>query len=190
MSEGNYVMTNSGLTSERRCDVRSNVFLAATIVDELRSSPVRIRNLSSRGALLDAFVGTADKTIVGLHRGRLTARGQISRRSSGQCVIRFDSPIVVAEWARRIGHKGQQQVHEVLAAIRSTKPFPSKDPISNETLKDISEALDGIYRRLASSSRFPCEMSEELLLLNGIAQALRALSVFTEASAGATVFIL
>ena len=162
---------------EHRSEGRSNVFLTATLEGGGTSTPVRIRNLSGRGALVDGGAFPPVGTPVKLSRGRLSAAGELAWGGQGQAGLNFDREIDVASWVQRVGHSGQQRVDGVIAALRSgAVPPESQDQGTELSLAEISAALDETCERLAQTQRLSEEFGEELLKLDSIAQALRRLA--------------
>src|SRR5579864_3766087 len=98
------------MDSENRGDARSNVFLAANLEARGRAIPVRIRNISRGGALLESSTIPPDGTEVRLTRGRLSAVGKVAWHCERHCGINFDGEIDVARWVQRTEHADQQRV--------------------------------------------------------------------------------
>jgi PilZ domain-containing protein len=160
--------------SDNRSQGRSNVFLSAAVVAGASPVPVRVRNLSSRGALLDGGSLPAAGSTVRLVRGTLSAEGRIAWQSNGQAGIRFVREIDVAAWVKGTGHPGQQRVDEAVAALRRRQPPPPE--VEPPSLTHISTELDALCERLAGSRDFSLELGEELVRLDALASGLRQLS--------------
>jgi PilZ domain len=166
---------------EMRAGRRSNVFLAATLVTAGRSVPVRVRNISARGALLDGSGLPTAGAGLDLRRGSLVARGEIIWQTGGECGVRFDSDIDVASWTGRVGHSGQQKVDEIVALVRRptvADAVPRVPPVSlvpathADSLALISADLAEACERLAARAELVTAFAEELLELDAIAQRL------------------
>jgi len=141
------------------------------------AAPVRIRNISARGALVDGPTLPPVGARVKLMRGRLLARGQLAWAGAGQAGVNFDCEIDVANWVQRTGHGEQQRVDGVVAALRSGAPVaPDLRDRGGGSLPAISAELDQICDRLAQTQRMSVEFGEELIKLDTIAQALRRLA--------------
>lgn len=139
--------------------------------------PVRIRNISARGALVDGPALPAVGSRVRLVRGRLLAIGQLAWAGAGQAGVNFDREIDVASWVQRTGHSGQQRVDGVIAALRrGTSPLELEEEGDRESLPEISAALDQLCERLAKAPGAAAQFGEELLKLDTIAQSLRRLA--------------
>jgi hypothetical protein len=165
------------MTAENRAEGRSNVFLTATLDSGATPTPVRIRNLSARGALIDGTSLPPVGARVRLTRGKHTAVGELTWAGPGQGGVNFDREIDVASWVQRVGHGGQERVDGVIASIRSTGAVPSDlaDDAAPESLPVISSALDQVCERLARIPGMSLELGEELIKLDTIAQSLRRL---------------
>ena len=141
------------------------------------ATAVRIRNISRRGALVDAPVLPPVGTRVRLVRGRLAAAGQLAWAGAGQAGLNFDSEIDVARWVQRAPNAEQQRGDGVVAALRSGVPVAPELPERGAgSLHSISAELDQICERLAQTQRMSVEFGEELIALDTIAQALRRLA--------------
>jgi hypothetical protein len=163
--------------NDKRTEGRSNVFLAAALDCGASSVPVRIRNISPKGALVEGASFPPIGAAVRLLRGSLTAAGTLAWQANQHAGINFDGRIDVQSWVRGAGHSGQQRVDGIVAAIRRSEPVeePPYAPPS-ASLHSVSAALDELCGRLASSDKFPVELGEELMKLEVIAQSLRDLA--------------
>jgi hypothetical protein len=127
-----------------RAQVRSNVFLAASLVTAGASMSVRVRNLSAQGALLDGESLPVPGSRVRLLRGDLSADGLVAWTGGGPAGIRFAGAIDVAAWVKRLGHPGQQRVDDAVAALRDRLPHDERPDCRPASLGAISEDLDAI----------------------------------------------
>lgn len=114
---------------------RTNLLLVASIDSDTIKGAVRIRNLSSGGALLEggAFPRVGERLT--LHRADLKVGATIAWRDGPRCGIRFDHDISVTEWSAtgRSASTGQARVDGIQAAIRRGIPPPlSSEPATNE----------------------------------------------------------
>ncbi|HEV8406290.1 MAG TPA: PilZ domain-containing protein [Sphingomicrobium sp.] len=165
--------------SDNRSEGRSNVFLTAALETGAGSAPVRIRNLSSVGALVDGTALPPVGAKVSLLRGHLRASGEIVWQEKTNCGIRFDHAINVMDWVQRPGHSGQQRVDGIVSAIRNSNPVPRElqQPVeADESLAAISRELDQICERLARAPSMSIELGEELLRLDALGESLRKLA--------------
>jgi hypothetical protein len=137
------------------------------------SFPVRIRNLSPRGALLDGNSLPSTGAEVQLVRGGLNARGHVAWQERDHVGISFDEQIDVDQWVRRVEHSGQQRVDNIVAALKRDESPPEVRDAALPSLIAISSELDQICARLAGSSEMTIELADELLKLDALAQTLR-----------------
>jgi len=164
-------------TTDGRIEDRSNVFLSAVLVTPSSSLPVRIRNLSSRGALLDGPGLPVAGVQVQLARGTLRANGQVAWQDGSLAGINFGEEIDVGSWVRRTEHSGQQRVDNVVAALKRNEVLPhGGTAVTPPTLRTISFELDQIGMRLANMPGMSSELGEELIKLDSLAQSLRQLA--------------
>lgn len=168
-----------GVTEQdNRAEGRANVFLAAALDTGEQLYPVRIRNLSPHGALVDGLVLPPAGSVIKLTRGHLSASGRIAWQRNGQAGVNLDDRIDVESWVRRVGHSGQQRVDAVVDALRRSGSFPA-DPQPDAaipSLRELSAALDAVCEHLASAAGLSVAMSDDLLKLDAIAQHLRQLA--------------
>ena len=164
--------------TDPRLDVRSNVFLTATLVASGMPRAVRVRNISAKGALIDGVSLPAQGASVTLRRGDLSVEADVAWLERAQCGLRFNAGVVVADWVRKIGHAGQQRVDRIVSDIRRQSPAPhpaaSRDTES-ESLDMIAKSLTVLSERLASDAALLSDHTNDLLELDAIAQRLRQL---------------
>jgi len=160
--------------NDPRTDPRSNVFLIATCSAEEFSQPVKVRNLSIHGALLEGTGLPATDAAISLRRGSLRVQGFVAWRDETHCGIRFDKPIEVEDWVRRIGSQGQQKVDATIADLRGglttyDRIVPKSD---NDLVESAGAQLLEICERIAALPGMSLGLAEELAKLEAIAQAL------------------
>lgn len=170
------VLTTLQPDANHRSQPRSNVFLAAALIIGTASHPVRLRNLSTRGALLDGPSLPPAGSRVRVLRGELSAEGEIAWQAHDQAGLRFSGEIDVDKWVQRIGHRGQQRVDEAVAALRAHASRALADGDGQPSLGQISQELDRICQRLADSPAMTVELAEELLRLSVLAASLHGLA--------------
>lgn len=102
---------------EGRKDPRSHLFVAATLYSDLGSVPVRIRNMSQSGALIEASVVPDPGAAVILKRGSLQAAGQIAWKVERKAGIAFSTKVTVADWLSRKLCAHQERVDEIVSSL-------------------------------------------------------------------------
>lgn len=164
--------------SNNRSQSRSNVFLTATLDTGGAATPVRIRNLSSKGALVEAASLPPVGSRLRLLRGELQVNGEVAWAGAGQGGITFTGTIDVDRWVKRAGHSGQQRVDGMVASLRGMGEAPSAAPAAPDlaTVVAVSCALDQLCESLAATPEMSIQLGENLLKLDSIAQALRRIA--------------
>jgi hypothetical protein len=162
--------------ANNRSSARSNVFLSAILDTGSQTAPIRIRNISSRGALIDGSNLPAVGAKLLLVRGSLSARGQVAWRNNDQAGISFDEAVNTSAWVARAGHAGQQRVDDIVAALRrSDELLPNSQVGHEQSLAELSVTLDEVCERLGNIREVAAAGGEELIRLDALAQTLRRL---------------
>jgi hypothetical protein len=164
-----------------RLDPRSNVFLGAVLYAGSKSCPVRIRNLSASGALIDGPNLPNDGAKVRLQRGSVCAVGEVAWKRENLAGIRFAEPISVPEWVKPAGHAGQRRVDMVVAAVRDdltagAKPESTMGAEDPPSLKLLSQELQQICQTVTDLPNISVELAEAVARIDAVAQALLTLS--------------
>jgi hypothetical protein len=163
-----------------RSNPRSNVFLMATIDAGAASHPVKVRNLSVHGALLEGAGLPPAGTVAWLRRGSLQVEGSIAWRDQTNCGIRFESPIDVEQWVRRVGAREQQTIDAAIADIRAGscgQQSAFHSPRSRRVLlAGASAELLQISERIAAMPGLSVELAEELMKLEVLAHSLKSVA--------------
>ena len=129
-----------------RLEARSNIFVMAALYTDRGSTPVRIRNMSRSGALVEAAVLPVAGTQVRLSRGSISVTGEVMWVDKHKAGVRFDSPTSPNEWLPGGKRGAGQQMADELA----------------------HQARLGASSRIAGSPLPPPQLSEELLRLHQV----------------------
>ncbi len=145
---------------------RKNVMLAATISSGSACAPVRIRNLSEVGAMVDGATLPGAGASLLLSRLALSVPAKVVWSRDGRCGLRLARPIVVDDWiagAQSVAGSlaaGQRRVDELQSAIRSGAPLPA------ETAAAAPASAIPVERRIAAElaglKRILDEVNDEL----------------------------
>jgi hypothetical protein len=140
---------------------RKNLLLTATIRSQGVTAPVRIRNLSEKGAMVDGQALPEPGASIILQRLEVEMRGVVAWRAEGRCGIRFEGAASVDEWVagRRapetIFGQGQSRVDQIQAAIRGGRdiadedvPAVSRPELITDVEARVAEELDHVQRML------------------------------------------
>lgn len=161
---------------DHRSQSRSNVFLSATLVAGAAALPVRVRNMSRHGALLDGGSLPPAGARIRLVRGELSADGEIAWQRDSQAGISFSGEIDVGVWVKKTGHAGQQRVDDAIAALRRNQSLTANPAPQAPTMARIGQELQAICEKLAGSPTIAVEFGDELVKLDTLAQTLQQLA--------------
>ena len=117
---------------EGRRQPRTHLFVAATLYSGGNAAPVRIRNMSPSGALLDGAVIPDPGTTVTLKRGSLEAYGRVAWSADQKAGIAFSSPVEIVTWMSRQPSSHQARVDEIMAEIRIGRRPPDHAGLATE----------------------------------------------------------
>lgn len=131
---------------------RKNLMLAAMIEAAGVSAPVRIRNLSEGGAMIDGAALPEPGSTLLLKRLELSVQASVVWTHDGRCGLALAHRIVVDDWiagvrrTRPDGNLGQLRVDQIQAAVRSGAALPEDTAAPSAPVVEVA-ALD---RRIAA----------------------------------------
>lgn len=171
--------------AHQRADPRSNMFVMATLYHDGTSTPVRVRNMSRGGALVEGSVLPPDQARVRLSRGSLSVRGRIVWLEDNRAGLRFDAAVEVAPWlpgGSRPSH--QQRIDEMVQACRQSPGGGSEPPAPAASgqaravrqLLDLRDTLNAVAEELAGDTSIAMAHATALQRLDVAAQALDKLA--------------
>ena len=180
---------------------RTNLLLSASIETTAGEAPVRVRNLSEGGAMLEGTALPAPGERLLLRRAMLTIAGTCAWRDGNRCGVRFDRPISVQQWAssvRAAASVGQQRVDAIQATIRTggtSAPVdalvtPAKAVVINNVADEVAAAarfLRALSDRLADDMAVIAAHGDALQQLDPLAQTLDHLARILNAADPAPV---
>ena len=113
-SRGNFNLDEEAQAGFKdRSKARSSIFLAAVLRDGPKQAPVKVRNMSPIGAMLDSPLTPIPGTKVELIRGTLIAQGTVIWSSNNRCGLRFSSEVSVEQWLAAPTSAQQERVDEI-----------------------------------------------------------------------------
>ena len=137
--------------ADARSASRSSLYLSATLYCDGSSSPVKIRNLSASGALIEGPTNASLGSLVQLVRGALIVHALVVWFAEGKCGLKFSGLVDVPEWRAAPINAAQQRVDEIVRLVKAgAVPLPVRriSPTSNpEDSGDGNTALSGQLRR-------------------------------------------
>jgi hypothetical protein len=172
--------------TEGRINDRSNVFVIATLYSQGGSAPVRIRNLSPSGALIEGIVLPSPGAPVRLSRGSFHVAGEVVWSADGRSGLRFDSAISVLEWLPRTGAAPVQ--HNVDELVFKAKlgslagheaPAPADPGKSGDVALELARLAAGLTRlcdELADDDHVAARFPENLQTIEATAKHLDRLA--------------
>ena len=172
--------------AEHRLEHRSNLFVIATLYAESDSTPVRIRNMSQAGALVEGAALPCAGSPVRLSRGSLTVSGHVVWLSNGRAGLKFAGSICISDWLPSAQRNPRQQyVDEVVyqsrqgsgaiatsAALRPLSDQPASSDRVVLELVNIKVSLERVADDLASDPETPARHAFSLQVLDFAVQSL------------------
>ena len=168
----------SSQSSELRLEMRSNIFVMAALYSEGRqAAPVRVRNLSRTGALVESSLLPSAGTQVRLSRASFEIVATIMWVDGSKAGLQFSSPIALAEWLPQ-GKRGigQQFADELFHQKRLRS---GKSPASGQlfdTLLELKHSLERSGEELALDSDVAASHHAALQTIDAVAQTLASLA--------------
>lgn len=168
----------------RRSFPRTNIFVMAKLVSDTMSGPVRIRNLSEGGALIESkeLPGTGERCR--LIRGSLSVPGTVTRRGEKNVGFQFERQISVDSWMKSQNEQ-QQAVDQVVQQAKQMYPIADHAHLSGrklqstvgerEDLHEIADKLDRLADSLSGDPEVIARYMNQLQVLDLASQKLRAL---------------
>jgi hypothetical protein len=145
---------------------RKNVMLAATISAGSASAPVRIRNLSELGAMIDGPSLPGAGATLTLNRLALSIGATVVWNRGGRCGLTLGCPIVVDDWiagaSSTAGRAGQFRVDQLQSAIRSGAALPAETRTPAPHPADIQPVERSIAAELGRVKRMLDKVTDEL----------------------------
>ena len=136
-------------TDEARIAPRTNMFIAAMMHSASGACPVRVRNLSRSGAMIEAPVLPPQGAAIELVRHDLRVTGAIVWTAGGRCGVHLDSTVAVAEWMANSANRQQSRVDQMVAEIKGglTGPAaPAPAPAPTPALLPATDICEDIER--------------------------------------------
>lgn len=170
-----------------RREPRKSMFVMATIYAAAGSAPVKVRDMSSRGALIEGAVIPAAGTEVRLCRGSLSIASEVVWSREGRGGLVFDSNVSVADWLpSKRALAAQQRVDVIVqqtkvsrivdAAPAAVSPtFPPSEFTALE-LTRLRQAIESLANDLADDPAAVERHGPKLETLDLAAQTLRKLA--------------
>lgn len=165
------------MTPDPRSDPRANVFLTATLYAD-GIYPVRIRNLSIHGVLIEGASLPCEGVAVRLRRGSLGLSGEIAWQRGKHCGVHFETPISVDEWVKGAGSAAQQGIDAAIAEIRNGGMDPRplgaiSSQAPRQLLEDAASDLSRICERISALPDMSIVLAEEIVRIDSTIHVIR-----------------
>jgi hypothetical protein len=146
---------------------RKNVMLAATISAGTVSAPVRIRNLSEVGAMIDGPALPTTGSRLMLNRMAMSIAATVIWSNGGRCGLSLQCPIMVDDWiagaASTAANAGQFRVDQIQSAVRSGAALPGETGAPAPSPDDLPPIERRVAGELTRVKRMLDRVSEELI---------------------------
>ena len=188
---------------ERRVSTRASLYLAATVYHEGNPWPVKIRNISEAGALLESRSDLPRGALVQLVRGHLIVTGVVAWSSNQRYGLKLSGAIDVQQWRASPANAEQHRIDEAVRLVKAgAVPLPV-NPLSDDLPTDIeglandlqraSDLLETLSDRLAKDgivvAQYPAELQNLDIAVQVIAAVGAILSGESDLATGAMKFI-
>jgi len=148
---------------------RKNLLLGATIEAGSLKAPVRVRNLSTSGAMLEGTTLPDPGVKLVLQRSDIRVGATVVWRLLGRCGVKFDdAATTVDEWVAGArapsfnGHQGQARVDAIQSAVRSGEALPVETPATATGSLSASELEARLVEEIVYVRRLLDTLGEEV----------------------------
>ena len=162
------------------------MFVIATLYGAAGLTPVRIRNLSSSGALIEGSALPNAGSRVRLSRGSVHAPGEVVWSADGRAGLRFGCSVCVPDWLPGTpAPNGQQRVDELVFSAKSNGRVDYEAPLSLVgvpsadvalELAVLASSLSRLCDQLADDKHVAERFPENLQIIEATAQRLDRLA--------------
>lgn len=161
------------------------MFVMASLAARTGGGPVKVRNLSSVGALVEGGVLPEAGERVSLQRGSLHTDGEVVWCKNGRAGLRFTARVTVADWLPKGANQaGQQRTDSIFSTLKERAAGSAArtdvvdlppSPVTREDLSAIIRDLDALAEALADDDLVLIRYSSKMQVLDAANQALRKL---------------
>lgn len=162
-------MQASDMMAHRPRASRKNLLLGATIEAGSLKAPVRLRNLSTTGAMLEGSTLPDPGVKLVLQRSEIRVGAIVVWHVQGRCGVRFDDATAsVDEWVAGVrapsfkGHQGQARVDAIQSAVRSGGALPAEAPAALVAGLSVAELEARLAEEIVYVRRLLDTLGEEI----------------------------
>lgn len=181
-------------TADPRAEARTNLFLGAVIRAPGLSLPVKVRNMSASGALVEGTGLPEEGAEVQLVRGSLQLSATVAWSAEGRCGVRFSTLACVRDWLAPPTNPGQQRVDEAVRVLKlGAVPMPrrpaSQSPAPNgsqlvqfgDDLRRAMRLVKEVCHELSSDDEVVMHHAKKLQNMDIVQQTVAAIADALEA---------
>ena len=170
-------MPDSTKAHPERAEARTNLFVLAVLRTGLAAGPIRIRNLSTRGMLVEGAVLPPAGTHVKIERGSLVTSGIVVWNVDGRAGVELSSDVEVESWLPMRRNAAQSRIDEIVQTVKSgsTHPTSAIDMSNRPSLGTLIRELENVSQTLAEDDQIVSRHAELLQRLDIIGQHLTSL---------------
>ena len=143
--------TQAATEPDARGAPRTYLLLSASIITDGLSSPVRIRNLSETGALLEGGAFPNVGQTLTLARLKMQIKAEVVWKSGCRCGIKFDGLVSTTEWIAGVSGTSPTPALTLVAPARAASGVSLP---TTSTTKDLSDFAADLNNRLAEEVAF------------------------------------
>ncbi len=145
---------------------RVNMLAPATLYSEDSSNPVRIRNLSIWGAMVEANFEPRLGSEVSISRGKLSIVGKVAWTGAGQFGISFANPVRVHDWLKPDRNTEQPLADRVFLRVVGATEVETEASFHPEyACVGDKQAVDDFEEIVLLLSELGNELSEDLTVV-------------------------
>ena len=139
---------NEGSSPARQSDARvaprTNMFIAATLCWEQHRNPVKVRNMSITGALVESPVVPSTGSSVLLVRGSYSTAGRVVWADKNRCGLYLTAAINVRDWLAPPSNTEQLRVDQIVALVKAgAVPIPTESFTGRPERPSLPASLTG-----------------------------------------------
>lgn len=134
---------------------RASIYLAAALYCDGSSSPVKIRNISETGAMIEGAPFPSLGSLVQLVRGGLIVHALVAWATEDRCGLKFSGCVDVQQWRAGPTNGEQQRVDDIVRLVKAGAvplPVPYLAQPAEPSCSEVDEAavICGDLKRAAA----------------------------------------
>ncbi len=151
---------------DRRAE-RTHLFVVATLYFGQASTPVRVRNLSKTGALIEGADLPPVGTEIILRRASLEAAGTAVWSEAGRAGLAFRWPVAVSAWLPAREPSRQMQVDRMAFEVRQSACAPDATPLVpvNDAITSLTAVVAELTALQAGLAQLADTLSHDMILV-------------------------